>query len=71
MGIGSIQVVGKGDPFTGCEFNDSHGGCGVVMWDNETDSNISMNISVDTCIQLRNYLNLYIERYVNCIDEDV
>lgn len=71
MGIGSIRVDGKGDLYTGCYFNDTHGGCTIEMWDNETDSNISMNISVSTCIELRNYLNLYIERYVNCIDEDV
>lgn len=70
MGIGAVDVEGKGDTAVGCTFADTHGGCTIEMWDNETDVNILHDLSVTTCIKLRNYLNVYIERYANCIDED-
>ena len=69
MGIGSVEIKDKGDSYTGCIVRDGPTSCTADVWDNEQDVLVSLNMSVEECIKLRNFLNLYIECYANCIDE--
>lgn len=66
MSIGGIMIKNI-DPesYTGCSVDDSASGCLLWMWDNYTETECKVTLSVPSCIELRNYLNRYIEAYVN------
>lgn len=71
MGIGYVGIKDKPiDSYTGCTVSDTAGGCSIEMWDNSTNHRTYLSMSVTTCVELRNFLNLYIESYANNIDEE-
>ena len=69
MSIGYVDILDKGGSCVGCTVRDGPTSCTVDMWDNERGGRIALDMSVTECIKLRNFLNLYIEAYANCIDE--
>lgn len=71
MGIGSLMLEDKfKNSFSAGCVDDVQSGCRIELWDNEFEPTaITITMNILTCVELRNYLNSYIENYINIIDE--
>lgn len=65
MGIGSVILrdIDSTDSYMGCIVKDGPTGCTIEMWDNLTEKSMEYSIGIDDCIDLRDFLNKYIEYY--------
>jgi len=72
MGIGGLMLDDKWEnSFVGCSVDDTQSGCRIELRDNEhLPTEISLTLTTERCIELRNYLNRYIEAYVNTGADD-
>lgn len=71
MGIGFVILkdVDNTDSYMGGIVRDGPTGCTIELWDNLTDTSMEYSIGINDCIDLRNFLDKYIDYYKDSNDE--